>query len=86
MTDTRRQQRHELRDDLEELHHERQSLQIRLYDHWSQVQWRKVHKNADTVASASLAADIATLRAKQAVIREGIRELKERIRELQATR
>jgi hypothetical protein len=85
-TTTRKQQLHELQEELETLNQERHSLQIRLYDRWSQVQWVKTHGSTDTVTSESLAAEIATLRARQLVIREAMRELKARIRKLQAPR
>ncbi len=81
-----RQQLRELQDDLESLTHEYQSLQIRLYDRWSQVQWLKVQGGAKTVTSASLATEIETMRARQVVLRETIRELKAHIRALQSTR
>jgi hypothetical protein len=85
-TGTRRQKLRELREDLESLTHESQSLQIRLYDRWSQVQWLKVQGRAETVTSASLATEIETMRARQVVLREAIRELKAHIRVLQSTR
>jgi chromosome segregation ATPase len=85
-TGTRRQQLRELQEDLDSLTHEYQSLQIRLYNRWSQVQWLKVQGGTKTVTSASLATEIETMRARQVVLREAIRELKARLRALQSTR
>ncbi len=88
-TDTRRQQLQNLRAELASLNREHQSLQIRLHDRWSQAQWLMTHASPETVTtvtSESLTAEIETMRARQLAIREAIRELKARIRGLQASR
>jgi hypothetical protein len=85
-TTTRKQALRLLQADLESLTQEQRSLQIRLYDRWSQAQWVQTYGSSGTVTSESLAADIATMRSRQQVLREAIRELKVRLRALQATR
>jgi hypothetical protein len=85
-TTTRKQALRLLQEDLESLTQEQRSLQIRLYDRWSQAQWVKTYGSSGTVTSESLAAEIETMRARQLVLREAIRELKVRLRGLQASR